>query len=67
MDVPKLSPAERPIRPLTPAGQLRYKKAADPAGVPHLGLVAEQVEKADPNLVAMDDQGKPYKLSATKQ
>ena len=38
----------------------RYKHELDPEGVPQFGLVAEQVEKVNPDLVARDDQGKPY-------
>src|SRR5437773_6988622 len=29
-------------------------------GVPQFGLVAEEVEKVNPDLVARDDKGKPY-------
>ena len=32
----------------------------DPEGIPQFGLVAEQVEKVNPDLVARDEQGKPY-------
>jgi hypothetical protein len=32
----------------------------DPAGIPQFGLVAEQVEKVNPDLVARDEEGKPY-------
>ena len=32
----------------------------DPDGIPQFGLVAEQVEKVNPNLVARDEEGKPY-------
>jgi len=38
----------------------RYKHELDPDGIPQFGLVAEQVEKVNPALVARDDQGKPY-------
>src|SRR4030095_10897844 len=38
----------------------RYKHDLDPEGIPQFGLVAEEVEKVNPNLVARDDQGKPY-------
>src|SRR4029453_3881154 len=38
----------------------RYKKDLDPDASPQFGLVAEQVEKIDPDLVARDDHGKPY-------
>ena len=37
-----------------------YKHELDPDGIPQFGLVAEQVEKVNPDLVARDDQGKPY-------
>src|SRR5205823_6873432 len=38
----------------------RYKKELDPKGTPQFGLVAEQVAKVDPDLVARDDEGKPF-------
>jgi hypothetical protein len=38
----------------------RYKHELDPNGTPQFGLVAEQVEKVNPDLVARDEQGKPY-------
>ena len=38
----------------------RYRPELHPAGIPQFGLVAEQVEKVNPDLVARDDQGKPY-------
>jgi hypothetical protein len=37
-----------------------YKKDLDPDDIPQFGLVAEQVEKVDLDLVARDEQGKPY-------
>ena len=37
-----------------------YKKELDPDGIPQFGLVAEEVAKVDPDLVAKDEQGKPY-------
>jgi hypothetical protein len=37
-----------------------YEKDLDPQGIPQYGLVAEQVEKVNPDLVARDDQGKAY-------
>jgi hypothetical protein len=46
------------LKPVT----FRYKKELDPDGLPQFGLVAEQVEKVDPDLVARDDQGKPYSV-----
>jgi Chaperone of endosialidase len=44
------------LKPVT----FRYKHELDPAGIPQFGLVAEEVEKANPGLVARDKHGKPY-------
>jgi len=44
------------LQPVT----FRYKKELDPQAIPQFGLVAEQVEKVNPDLVARDDEGKPY-------
>ena len=44
------------LQPVT----FRYKHELDPKGIPQFGLVAEQVEKVNPDLVARDEQGKPY-------
>jgi len=38
----------------------RYKHELDPAGIPQFGLVAEDVEKVNPDLVARDADGKAY-------
>jgi hypothetical protein len=38
----------------------KYKAELDPQGLPQFGLVAEEVEKVDPDLVARDEQGKIY-------
>jgi hypothetical protein len=38
----------------------RYKKEFDPAGASQLGLVAEDVEKVNPDLIIRDKDGKPY-------
>jgi len=40
----------------------RYKKEFDPAGASQLGLVAEDVEKIDPDLVVHDKEGRPYSV-----
>jgi hypothetical protein len=40
----------------------RYKKDIDPAGIPQLGLVAEEVEEINPDLVVRDKQGKAYSV-----
>jgi hypothetical protein len=38
----------------------RYTKEIDPAGTSQFGLVAEEVEKVNPDLVVRDEQGKAY-------
>jgi trimeric autotransporter adhesin len=38
----------------------RYKHELDPDGILQFGLVAEEVEKVNSDLVARDDDGKPY-------
>jgi septal ring factor EnvC (AmiA/AmiB activator) len=38
----------------------RYKKEIDADRTPQFGLIAEDVEKVNLNLVARDDQGKPF-------
>ncbi|PYL70223.1 MAG: hypothetical protein DMF22_10005 [Verrucomicrobia bacterium] len=37
-----------------------YKKELDPKGIPQFGLLAEDVEKINPDLIARDRAGKPY-------
>jgi endosialidase-like protein len=44
------------LRPVT----FRYKKNIDPKGAPQFGLVAEEVEKVNPDLVVRDAQGKVF-------
>ena len=44
------------LKPVT----FRYKKDIDPEGTERFGLVAEDVEKIDPDLVVKDKEGKPY-------
>src|SRR5262249_30724861 len=39
-----------------------YKKNIDPAGTSQLGLVAEDVEKVNPDLVVRDKEGRPYSV-----
>jgi trimeric autotransporter adhesin len=52
----KASEAILALEPVT----FRYKKDLDPDGIPQFGLVAEQVEKVNPDLVARDADGKVY-------
>jgi septal ring factor EnvC (AmiA/AmiB activator) len=44
------------LKPVT----FRYKKEIDPAGTSQFGLVAEEVEKVNPDLVVRDDNGEIY-------
>ena len=44
------------LKPVT----FRYNREVDPEGIPQFGLVAEEVEKVNPDLVARDEQGKPF-------
>ncbi len=52
----KTSEAILALKPVT----FRYKHELDPEGIPQFGLVAEQVEKVNPDLVARDADGKVY-------
>ena len=36
----------------------RYKEELDPEKIPQFGLIAEEVEKVDPDLVVRDEEGK---------
>ncbi|PYL27280.1 MAG: hypothetical protein DMF39_11420 [Verrucomicrobia bacterium] len=54
----KASDALFALKPVT----FRYKKEIDPAGISQLGLVAEDVEKVNPDLVVRDKEGKPYSV-----
>jgi hypothetical protein len=52
----KASKALFALKPVT----FHYKKKIDPAGISQFGLVAEDVEKVNPDLVVRDKEGKPY-------
>jgi trimeric autotransporter adhesin len=52
----KASEAILALKPVT----FRYKHELDSEGAPQFGLVAEQVEKINPDLVARDEEGKVY-------
>jgi trimeric autotransporter adhesin len=54
----KASEAILALQPVT----FRYKKELDPEGIPQFGLMAEEVEKVNSDLVARDEQGKPYSV-----
>ena len=44
------------LKPVT----FRYKRELDPVGIPQFGLIAEQVEKINPDLVVRDEKGQVY-------
>jgi hypothetical protein len=46
------------LKPVT----FRYKKEIDPTGISQFGLVAEEVEKVNPDLIVRDNKGKPYSV-----
>jgi hypothetical protein len=46
------------LKPVT----FHYKKEIDPAGKSQFGLVAEEVERVNPDLVVRDKEGKPYSV-----
>jgi hypothetical protein len=50
----KASEAILQLKPVT----FRYKQELDPDAIPQFGLIAEQVEKVNPNLVVRDEDGK---------
>ena len=54
----KASEAIHALKPVT----FRYKKEVDGDRTPQFGLVAEEVEKVNPDLVVRDKEGKPYTL-----
>jgi hypothetical protein len=54
----KASEAILALKPVT----FRYKKEIDPEGTPQFGLVAEDVERVNPDLVVRDKEGKPYSV-----
>jgi hypothetical protein len=54
----RVSEALFALEPVT----FHYKKEIDPAGMQQFGLVAEQVEKVNPDLVVRDQEGKPYSV-----
>jgi len=51
----KASEAILALQPVT----FRYKQEIDPDAIPQFGLVAEEVEKVNPDLITRDEEGKP--------
>jgi hypothetical protein len=60
-DVQPMDNASESILALKPV-TFHYKHELDPEGNPQFGLVAEEVEKVNPDLVARDNEGKPYSV-----
>jgi hypothetical protein len=52
----RVSEAILALRPVS----FRYKREIDPQGIPEFGLVAEEVEKVNPDLIIRDPEGKAY-------
>jgi predicted ribosome quality control (RQC) complex YloA/Tae2 family protein len=52
----KTSEAIHALKPVT----FRYKQELDPEGISQFGLVAEEVDKVNPDLVARDAKGRVY-------
>jgi len=58
-EIKPMDKASEGILALKPVS-FRYKKEIDPERVPQFGLIAEEVAKVNPDLVARDADGKPY-------
>ena len=56
-----MAKASEALFSLTPV-TFRYKKEIDSAGIQQLGLIAEDVEKVNPDLIVRDKEGKPYSV-----
>jgi uncharacterized coiled-coil protein SlyX len=56
-DIKPMNSASETLFALKPV-TFRYKKEIDPKGLPQFGLVAEEVDKVDPDLVVRDKEGK---------
>jgi hypothetical protein len=60
-DIQQMDTASEALFALKPV-TFHYKKEIDPAGKSQFGLVAEDVEKVNPDLVVLDKEGKPYSV-----
>ena len=58
-EIRPMGEASEAILALQPVS-FRYKKEIDPQRVPQFGLVAEEVDKVNPDLVIRDQQDKPH-------
>ena len=57
-DIKPMGKASDAILALNPVS-FRYKKDIDPESVPQFGLIAEEVEQINPDLIIRDREGKP--------
>jgi len=57
-DIKPMGKASEAILEFKPVS-FRYKKEIDPHGIPEFGLIAEEVEKINPDLIIRDREGKP--------
>jgi Chaperone of endosialidase len=60
-DIKSMDTASEALFSLKPV-TFRYKKEIDAAGTSQFGLVAEEVEKVNADLVVRDKEGKPYSV-----
>ncbi len=60
-DIKPMDKASEALFSLKPVS-FHYRKEIDPAGTSQLGLVAEEVEKVNPNLIVRDKEGRPYSV-----
>ena len=60
-DIKPMEQASKALFALQPV-TFRYKKEIDAAGTSQFGLVAEQVEKVNRDLVVRDKEGKAYSV-----
>jgi hypothetical protein len=60
-DIKPMAKASEAVFALEPV-TFRYRKDIDSAGRSQFGLVAEDVEKINPDLVVRDNEGKPYSV-----
>jgi Chaperone of endosialidase len=56
-DIKPMDQASEAVLKLKPV-TFRYKEELDPDGIPQFGLIAEEVEKINPDLVVRDEEGK---------
>jgi hypothetical protein len=57
-NIKPMGKASEAILALKPVS-FRYKKEIDPQGIPEFGLIAEEVEKVNADLIIRDREGKP--------